>query len=321
MQSRQGAITPCTLSFSYDWKEIAEILGIDYDTVLEWARFYNEYGRDGLALGKPPGRASSLTDGQLSEVKEAVQQSPRSLGLKFSNWTLGRLTDWITGRFGAPLSGERIRQILHGMGFSYVRPTYSYILAERKERRAFLSDFREVVSSGETVLFEDESTVSQHPSLHGIWVLKGTKAKIKTFGNHAKRHVFAAVNPAIGKAVSMVTRRLTADAFIGFLGKLLACTAKPFTLVLDNSPCHKAKSVMQFLGQYKSRIKVLWLPRYSPDLNPSEHIWKDMKLNVCHNYLFGTANRLAWGIRCYFRQLKPERVMSLCNPDYLLAKL
>jgi len=256
------------LSFSYGWKEVAEILCIDYDTVLEWARLYNEYGLEGLALGRPPGRPSSLTGEQLDAVKKAVQQPPRDMGLRFSNWTLGRLAGWIARKFGVLLCNERIRQILHVMDFSYVKPTYSYILADRKERKEFLEEFREIADNGDSFMFEDESTVEQHPSLHGMWVLKGAKAKIRTFGNHVKRHVFAAVNPVTGKAVSMVAKRLTADAFIGFLGKLLGSITKPLTLILDNSPCHRAKAVMQFLEGHKSRMTVLWLPKYSPDLNP-----------------------------------------------------
>ena len=309
------------LSFSYGWKEIADILGIDYETVLEWAKLYNEYGIEGLALGKPPGRTPSLTNEQLDEMKKTVQQCPRDIGMKFSNWTLGRLARWIAGKFNVILSDERIRQILHCIGFSYVKPKYSYILANKKERREFLHDFREVASSNESFMFEDESTVEQHPTLHGMWVLKGTKAKIRTFGNHVKRHVFAVVNPVTGRLVSMVTKRLTAITFTRFLGKLLNVIAVPFTLILDRSPCHKAGVVEEFLEKHKDRVRVMWLPKYSPDLNPSEQIWKDMKLDVCHNYLFGTANRLAWSIRGYFRRLKPEKAISLCSTDYLFGKL
>ena len=50
------------LSFSYNWNEIAEILGIGYDTVIEWTHLYNDYGLEGLELGRPPGRPSSLTN-------------------------------------------------------------------------------------------------------------------------------------------------------------------------------------------------------------------------------------------------------------------
>lgn len=309
------------LSFKYSWKEIAEILGIEYDTVLEWVKLYNEYGLEGLELGGPPGRPASLTDEQLNELKKAVQQCPRDIGLKSSNWNLIRIAGWASDKFGVLLTGERFRQILHSIGFSYIKPSYSYILADKKERKAFLADFKELASSNDTFMFEDESTVDQHPTLHGMWVLKGTKAKIRTFGNHVKRHVFAATNPLTGKTVSMVTKKLTAGTFIAFLGRLLGNITKPFTLILDNSPCHKAKVVMRFLERHKDRLSVLWMPRYSPDLNPEEQIWKDMKLNVCHNYLFGTANRLSWGIRCYFRRLKPEKAMALCNPDYLFGRL
>lgn len=304
------------LSFSYGWKEIADIIGVSYETILEWVHLYNAEGLEGLLPDRPPGRPSALTDKQLSEVKDAVRQSPRSLGLKFSNWTLGRLSGWIADRFGIRLCAERIRQVLHAIGFSYARPRYSYLLADRKERTAFLEEFSSLDGA---LMFEDECTVSQHPSLHGMWVLKGTKPKVPTFGNHVKRHVFAAVDSVTGKAVSLVSRRLTADAFIGFLTRLLATVTRPFTLVMDNAPCHRAGRVKEFLERHKGRLAVLWLPKYSPDLNPSEQVWKDMKLDVSHNHFFSTADRLAWGIRGYFRRLEPGKVRSLCSTDYLFG--
>jgi len=309
------------LSFSYGWKEISNILGIDYETIIEWVHLYNEYGLEGLGLDKPPGRPSSMTNEQLNEVKDVVKQCPRDIGLKFNNWTVSRLSKWVANKFNILLSDERIRQILHCIGFSYIKPLYSYILAKKGERKDFIDDFNEVVESGMSFMFEDESTVNQHPPIHGMWVLKGTKVKIRTFGNHVKRHVFAAVNPATGKIVSMVSKRLTANTFITFLGKLLDTINETITLLLDNSQCHRAKAVMDFLNKYRDRIRVVWMPKYSPELNPAEQVWKDMKLDVCHNYMFGTANKLAWGIRCYFRQLKPEKIMSLCSTDYLFGKL
>jgi transposase len=309
------------LSFSYGWKEIADILCTDYETVIGWFHLYNQHGLEGLELGRPPGRPSSLTKEQIAGLKKTVMQCPREIGLKFSNWTVGRLVRWIAAKFGVLLSGERVRQLLHAVGFSYVKPSYSYILAKKEEREVFLSEFREIVSSGETFVFEDESTVHQHPTLHGMWMLKGTRARIRTFGNHAKRHAFSAVNPVNGKHVSMVAKRLTAETFIRFMRKLLGTITVPFTLIMDNSPCHKAKLVTDFLEGWKHRIRVIWLPRHSPDLNPDEEVWKDMKLDVCHNYMFETPDKLACGIRGYFRRLEPEKVRSLCSTDYLFGKL
>src|SRR3989338_5571151 len=64
------------LSFKYDWKEIAEIVGRDYDTILEWVKAYNENGLQGLNSIKPAGRPASLTGEQQDEVKRTVQISP-----------------------------------------------------------------------------------------------------------------------------------------------------------------------------------------------------------------------------------------------------
>lgn len=309
------------LSFSYSWEEIAEILGADYRTILEWVQLYNEHGIEGLDPDRPPGKPPSLTEDQLKQIKETVKQSPRSLGLKFSNWTVARITNWVADKFKVVLCAERIRQILHELQFKYVKPIFSYIRANKTDKQRFLTEFMDVLKSNQTFVFEDESTVDQHPTLHGMWVLKGTKPKVRTFGTHAKRHVFSAVNPLTGEKVSMVTKRLTAERFVKFGELMLEKIHESFVIILDNSPCHRAKRTQEFLEKHKNRIKPVWLPKYSPEMNPTEHIWKDMKFDVTHNYLFGTANKLAWGIRGYFRQLQPEKVKTLCSVDYLFGKL
>ena len=284
------------LGFTYPWKEVAGIIGVSYRTVLMWAKLYNKNGLEGLDPDSPKGRESSLGQEELDEIKRIVSQSPRDSGFKFSNWTAARVAGWIASKLNVMLSAERARQVLHGIGFSYIKPIYSYIKADKTERKRFLEGFGEVMESNEVVLFEDESSVDQHPGTHGMWVLKGTRKEVKTFGTHAKRHVFAAADPKTGSAFSRVTRRLTADNFVKFLGVLVSRLTKPFTLVLDSSPCHTAKIVKEFFEKHK-RIKVVWLPKYSPDLNPIEHVWKDMKFDVTHNYMFGTVNRLAWGLK------------------------
>jgi transposase len=309
------------LSFAYNWEEIAEILGVDYRTILEWVELYNQYGIEGLDPNRPPGRPSTLTGDQLKQVKETVKLSPRSLGLKFSNWTIDRITNWIVDKFDVKLCAERIRQILHSIGFSYVKPIFSYIRANKTDKQRFLGEFMQCIKNNELFMFEDESTVDHHPTLHGMWVLKRTKPKVRTFGTHAKRHVFSAVNPLTGDKVSMVTKRLTAERFVKFGELMLEKMDRPFTLILDNSPCHKARLSMEFFEKHKDRIKTLWLPKYSPEMNPTEHVWKDMKFDVTHNHMFGTPNKLAWGIRGYFRQLKPEKVKTLCSVDYLFGRL
>jgi len=311
------------LSFSFDWKTVAEIVCRDYDTVLAWAKAYNENGLQGLNSVKPPGRPTSLTGAQQSEVKRTVQMSPRKLGLKFGNWNCKNLSWWILKKFHIRLKREAVRLLLHKLGFVLIKPTYRYILADKKERKRFLRRFRhkcKSLSSHELLMFLDEAAVKQHPVLRAKWMLRGSKEYVKTLGNHAKTNIFGAVT-ALGSVFHMKSSKQNSSVFIKFLEHLMALNpTKRLVLVIDNAPWHKSKKVQKFLDKVQDRIQVLLLPAYSPDLNPIEHLWRFMK-SIVANAFFLKMKDLNNALTYFFKSLysRTEKILSLCSPDYLLG--
>jgi len=314
------------LSFTYDWKEIALILGRDYETILEWVKAYNEHGLAGLESDAPPGRPSSLTPEQQDELKRTVQCSPRSIGLKFSNWNCKNLAWLVRKMFGVVLCAERIRQILHALGFVLIKPAYRYVLADKRERQLFLRRFRRKFSNltkRDMLLFLDESTVKQHPLLQAKWVLQGSKEFVGTLGNHAKTHVFGAINHVMGKAFHIKSKKLNSDVFMKFIERLMVLNPmKHLVLVIDNAPWHTSKKVTSFFERVADKVEIIWLPTYSPDFNPAEHLWKFMK-GVVSNFFFPTMKELNIALTDFFRSLyqKKQKIMTLCSPDYLLGEL
>jgi transposase len=313
------------LSFKYGWKEISEILGRDYETVLSWVHAFNEDGLKGLERGKPIGRPASLSGEELDEVKNAVKASPRSVGLKFSNWSCKRIAAWIKKQFKKSLSTERVRQILHELGFTLVKPSYRFVLADKVARKRFLRQIKRVSRSfeeGDILLFQDEVSVKQHPTLTAKWVLNGTKEFVDTLGNHAKVTVFGAIDHALGKAYHMKSRKMNSDAFIKFAKRLITIHKdKRLFLVLDNAPWHKSLKVKEFLKDNKKKLRALWLPPYSPDFNPIEHLWKFMRETVSHNSFFPNIRELVDTLSEFFKGLYhiPDKIRSLCSPDYLFG--
>jgi putative transposase len=311
------------LSFTYDWKEIAEILGRDYETVLGWAKAYNEGGLQALNADKPPGRTSSLTNAQQSELKRTVQMSPRKLGFKFGNWNCKNLSWWILKKFRIRLKREAVRLLLHRLGFVLIKPTYKYVLADKHERKRFLRRFRhkcKSLSCSDLLMFLDEASVKQHPMLKAKWMLRGSKEYVKTFGNHAKTNIFGAIT-ALGDVFHMKSAKQNSGVFIKFLEHLMALNPKKrLVLVIDNAPWHKSKKVQKFLDKVQDRIQVLLLPAYSPDLNPIEHLWKFMRCVVA-NVFFLKIKDLNNALTDFFKSLysRTEKILSLCSPDYLLG--
>jgi transposase len=76
---------------------------------------------------------------------------------------------------------------------------------------------------------------------------------------------------------STYTGSFTAALFIDFCKKLLHDTGGPVYLVVDGHPTHKAKAVKRFVEATNGKLKLFVLPAYSPQLNPDEWVWKNVK--------------------------------------------
>ena len=86
-------------------------------------------------------------------------------------------------------------------------------------------------------------------------------------------------------------------------------------LFVDNDKAHKAKSVQDLLEKHDHKIQVEWLPPYSPDLNPQEDVWQDMRRCVTHNHYFEHIDVLLEAVQEFHQQLEsdPTRVLRLLN--------
>lgn len=67
---------------------------------------------------------------------------------------------------------------------------------------------------------------------------------------------------------------------------------EPLILVLDNVAYHHSANVMALLSLLQPRVQVIWLPTYSPDMNPIERFWLHLKNAVYANRLFASLAHL-----------------------------
>ena len=105
-------------------------------------------------------------------------------------------------------------------------------------------------------------------------------------------------------------------AYIYYLKWLLTVfkTHKKIVIVLDNASPHRSYKTKEFVAKNQKRLELLYLPPYSPDLNPIERVWKNLRYYVTHNIYFETFEALENAIINYLKEhIKPnERLKSLC---------
>ena len=73
---------------------------------------------------------------------------------------------------------------------------------------------------------------------------------------------------------------VNAVAFIEFLKRLLIGASRPIFLIVDRGPAHRAKKTKAFIDTLSGRLKLFFLPPYSPDRNPDELVWKHLKADT-----------------------------------------
>ncbi len=79
----------------------------------------------------------------------------------------------------------------------------------------------------------------------------------------------------------MFTQRFTAAVMIEFLRRLVRQCKQKIFLIVDGHPVHRSRAVRQWLERYADRIRLFFLPAYSPELNPDELLNHDVKEDCC----------------------------------------
>ncbi len=121
------------------------------------------------------------------------------------------------------------------------------------------------------------------------WMKRGEQTTLPAAGKTRDYlHWIGAYNWLHDTIEALCVPRKTSSNFICFLEYLLVQRVpdRPVILVLDNASYHHAADVQACLSLFQDRVMVVWLPPYSPDLNPIERFWLFLKNEVCANCLY-----------------------------------
>ena len=122
-----------------------------------------------------------------------------------------------------------------------------------------------------------------------------------------------------GQLITMKADIFNAVSFKTFIARILKCakTERKILLVLDNARFHHAVVNRDFLKSVKGRIKLLYLPAYSPELNPIELFWKKTRRSVTHNRYFESLKEERVCLDRFFNKFKkPNGILTSLSANY-----
>jgi len=124
---------------------------------------------------------------------------------------------------------------------------------------------------GYIIACQDEATFGLIPHVARGWARKGTRPTASMNYQYKSTHVNGARTKR--SFVFGFTKKQTQRSFVGFL-KALMKRWNRVCLFVDNAPWHKGRIVDSFLGEHRKTFKLMYFPKYSPELNPVEPCWK-----------------------------------------------
>src|ERR671928_2058249 len=262
-------------------------LGLHPKTIYTWLAKRRTGGRAALQAKAVPGPRRKLSDAQLRELTALITDTdPRDHGFAVALWTREIVRQLIAQRFGVALTVANVGRTLHELGFSAQRPLYRAEQADpvavaRWKALEYPAIAAAAKAAGGTVFFVDEAGVRS--DYHGgtTWAPVGQTPTVRATGARFGLNMISAISARGALRFSVFTGTFTAAGFIAFLHRLLHDAAHagagPVFVIVDGHPAHRARAVDDFVGSTDGALRLYRLPAYSPQLNPDEWVWNNVK--------------------------------------------
>jgi transposase len=281
------------------YKNIAKFLFLDEGTIANYRRRYKEGGIMELIVDNYSGRHSYLTDEERAELSAHLS---RNLCL-----TAAEVGNFIKKRFGVEYTLSGVTNLLHELGFSYKKAKAVPGKAKKEEQELFILEYYRLKQEGK-IYFADSTHPQHNPVISHGWIKKGEDFEVLTH-NSSRYHLN--INGAVDvENLDVVTRRCERVNTASICELVRAIRDKnpdgeTITLIMDNGAYNKTQPVKELAKSLG--IQLVYLPPYSPNLNPIERLWKFFKKKVLYNKYYENRAKFEDACTDFFRYIRRYR--------------
>jgi transposase len=262
---------------------VAQIFNFNRSCIYRWLKHYDEGGYETLESQPAPGAEPVVTDAMDEWLKQAVlTHTPVDFGYDTLLWTRDLLAELLKREFGVVVSGSTVSLHLRKLGLSYQQPGYQDRDRNPGEVERFLNDKfpriqRLADGLGADIGFEDEAGVGIMTRSGRSWGLVGKTPVVRVCMQRGGYNVVSMVSCEGEMKYSVTAEPIDSKHYIEFLKTLIQDRARPLILVVDRASFHRSQEVRDFVRAHRARLRVFFLPRRTPEMNPDEQVWNEIK--------------------------------------------
>lgn len=254
--------------------EIAEIFGVDRDTVTNWLNRWTKDGLDGLADKPRSGATPTLDESERQTALEFLEKYPNQSK---------RVLEELKKKTGKTISLSTLKRLARKAGLRWKRMRRSS--KSKRDEQAFneaqndLATFQELHNQGDLDLYYfDESGFTLTPSVPYGWQKIGTTIEIPS--QRSRQINTLGFLSYDGRTLFPYTLDCTVDTdcVISCMDDFSEQITNTTYVVLDNASPHSSKLFFEQLPRWEKKgLFIYFLPPYSPELNLIEILWRRIK--------------------------------------------
>jgi len=260
-------------------KQVKEALLLDDETLRSYVAKYRNGGVKKLITTSHMGAPSQLSEKQTEQLYEELE--------RHIHLTTHSVVDYIKNTFGLHYSLSGMRDALHRLGYEYKKPKRVPGNPDIDAQEAFVEQYDAFMlekTADTEVLFVDAVHPEHNAQAAYGWIKRGQKREIKTNSGRQRLNLHGAINAETHEVTVIESDTVNTESTIRLFEIVdqKYPLAKEIILILDNAKYHYSNAVQDNLKDHP-RIRLVFLPSYSPNLNLIERLWKFFKKKVLYN--------------------------------------
>jgi len=260
------------------YAEISRLLFLDDETI---RRYQERYRWGGIKAVLDDGRGGSegnLSFAQEGELKEHLREQ--------TYLTAEEIIESVKQSYGLRYSVSGMHHLLHRLGFVYKKAKGIPGKADRGKQEAFLQVYEELKANkgaDDKIYFMDGVHPQHNTLLTYGWILKGEDKEIKCNSGRQRLNLNGVLDVEQQEVIIRSEKSLNGETTIEFFKEIEAKNpqAPVIHIIADNASYYQNIEVKAYLKN--SKIHLIPLPPYSPNLNLIERLWKFFKKKVLAN--------------------------------------
>lgn len=297
-RNRDKIKTILMLNDGYKLEEISRVLLIDSDTVTNWKKTFIKR----KSIDSWYHYSYKSYNGKLSKKEETI-----FIDYLENNFvhTSKQAINFVEQEFQKKYTESGMVSLLHKLGFVYKQTTLIPSKYDPKSQEEFKREYEKLekeIKDNEIVLFMDGVHPQHNTTTSKVWIRKGKQKQVKSNTGRSRINLNGIYNPLTQDILVHESARINAESTIDLFKEIedyyKETDTKRIRIIVDNAKYYKNKTVKKYIET--SRIELLFLPPYSPNLNLIERVWKLLRKKVINSHYYDTFNKFRDAVLDFF---------------------